>query len=150
VHDGAVTVDPAGIDTVGLSFDSAEGSPADLTGDPAFDQTGTRVVFVSAESGFGARDTNVRDLVEGTTRLVSANADNSDAATFASGQPVFLTGDQVRIAFTSFASNFGQRDLDQAGPLDAPWTKMVVLQDPADATFVAAQFVAENSNLTAD
>jgi hypothetical protein len=36
------------------------------------------------------------------------------------------------------------------GPLDAPWTRMVVLQDPAGATFVAAQFVAENSNLTAD
>lgn len=34
------------------------------------------------------------------------------------------------------------------GPLDAPWTRMVVLQDPAGATFVASQFVAENSDLT--
>lgn len=117
----AVTVDPSGTATVGLSFDSAEGSPADLTGDPAFDHTGTRVVFVSAESGFGPRDTNrsndvyLRDLVAGTTRLVSDDADHGDTNGAASGQPVFLTGSQVRIAFTSFASNFGQSDLDQAG-----------------------------------
>jgi predicted enzyme related to lactoylglutathione lyase len=35
------------------------------------------------------------------------------------------------------------------GPVDAPWTKMVVLQDPGGALFVAAQFVPENAELTA-
>lgn len=36
-----------------------------------------------------------------------------------------------------------------AGPLDAPWTRMAVVKDPQGATFVASQFVAENSNLEA-
>jgi predicted enzyme related to lactoylglutathione lyase len=34
-----------------------------------------------------------------------------------------------------------------AGPLDAPWTRVVVIKDPHGATFIASQFVAENSNL---
>jgi predicted enzyme related to lactoylglutathione lyase len=34
-----------------------------------------------------------------------------------------------------------------AGPLDAPWTRMAVIKDPQGATFIASQFVAENSDL---
>jgi uncharacterized protein len=36
-----------------------------------------------------------------------------------------------------------------AGPFDAPWTRMAVIADPQGATFVASQFVPENSNLEA-
>ena len=36
-----------------------------------------------------------------------------------------------------------------AGPLDAPWTRMAVIKDPQGATFVASQFVQENSDLEA-
>jgi len=36
-----------------------------------------------------------------------------------------------------------------AGPFDAPWTRMAVIKDPQGAMFIASQFVAENSDLTA-
>jgi hypothetical protein len=32
-------------------------------------------------------------------------------------------------------------------PLDAPWVRMTVLNDPQGATFIASQFVAENAEL---
>jgi uncharacterized protein len=34
-----------------------------------------------------------------------------------------------------------------APPFDAPWVRMAILKDPQGATFVAAQFVAENKDL---
>ncbi|MGH9133480.1 MAG: VOC family protein [Ilumatobacteraceae bacterium] len=34
-----------------------------------------------------------------------------------------------------------------AGPLDAPWTRMAVINDPQGATFIASQFVPENKDL---
>jgi predicted enzyme related to lactoylglutathione lyase len=36
-----------------------------------------------------------------------------------------------------------------AGPVDAPWTRSVVIKDPHGATFIASQFVPENRHLTA-
>ena len=36
-----------------------------------------------------------------------------------------------------------------AGPIDAPWTRMAVIEDPHGATFIASQFVPENKDLTA-
>jgi predicted enzyme related to lactoylglutathione lyase len=36
-----------------------------------------------------------------------------------------------------------------AGPVDAPWTRRAVIKDPQGATFVASQFVQENSELEA-
>jgi hypothetical protein len=36
-----------------------------------------------------------------------------------------------------------------SGPVDAPWTRRAVINDPNGATFVASQFVAENSDLEA-
>jgi predicted enzyme related to lactoylglutathione lyase len=36
-----------------------------------------------------------------------------------------------------------------AGPLDAPWTKLVVIKDPQGATFIASQFVPENQDMEA-
>jgi predicted enzyme related to lactoylglutathione lyase len=35
-----------------------------------------------------------------------------------------------------------------APPFDAPWVRLTILKDPQDATFIAAQFVAENQDLT--
>jgi predicted enzyme related to lactoylglutathione lyase len=34
-----------------------------------------------------------------------------------------------------------------AGPVDAPWTRMAVINDPQGATFIASQFVPENRDL---
>jgi len=34
-----------------------------------------------------------------------------------------------------------------AGPFDAPWTRMAVINDPQGATFIASQFVLENKDL---
>jgi hypothetical protein len=34
-----------------------------------------------------------------------------------------------------------------AGPFDAPWTRLAVIQDPQGATFIAGQFVPENKDL---
>lgn len=36
-----------------------------------------------------------------------------------------------------------------AGPVDAPWSRTAVIGDPQGATFIASQFVPENSNLEA-
>jgi predicted enzyme related to lactoylglutathione lyase len=36
-----------------------------------------------------------------------------------------------------------------AGPMNAPWTRMVVIKDPQGATFIASQFVPENKDLEA-
>jgi predicted enzyme related to lactoylglutathione lyase len=36
-----------------------------------------------------------------------------------------------------------------AGPLNAPWTRMALIKDPQGATFIASQFVPENSDLEA-
>jgi predicted enzyme related to lactoylglutathione lyase len=41
------------------------------------------------------------------------------------------------------AQELGGKVLD--GPFDAPWTRLVVIEDPQGATFVAGQFVAENA-----
>jgi predicted enzyme related to lactoylglutathione lyase len=35
------------------------------------------------------------------------------------------------------------------GPLDAPWSRTAVIEDPQGATFIASQFVPENKDLTA-
>ncbi len=36
-----------------------------------------------------------------------------------------------------------------SGPVDAPWARLAVINDPQGATFVASQFVPENKDLTA-
>jgi predicted enzyme related to lactoylglutathione lyase len=36
-----------------------------------------------------------------------------------------------------------------SGPVDAPWTRMAVIQDPQGAAFIASQFVPENKDLEA-
>ena len=36
-----------------------------------------------------------------------------------------------------------------AGPIDAPWSRAVVIEDPQGATFIVSQFVPENKDLDA-
>jgi predicted enzyme related to lactoylglutathione lyase len=36
-----------------------------------------------------------------------------------------------------------------AGPLDAPWSRLAVINDPQGASFIASQFVPENKDVTA-
>jgi len=48
-------------------------------------------------------------------------------------------------ATASKASELGGKIV--AGPLDAPWTRTVVIQDPQGASFIASQFVLENKDL---
>jgi uncharacterized protein len=49
-------------------------------------------------------------------------------------------------ATAALAADLGGKVVE--GPVDAPWTRTAVLEDPGGATFVASQFVAENSDLT--
>jgi uncharacterized protein len=54
--------------------------------------------------------------------------------------------DDVR-AIATRASELGGEVV--AEPFDAPWSRMAVIKDPQGATFVASQFVPENSDLKA-
>jgi hypothetical protein len=36
-----------------------------------------------------------------------------------------------------------------SGPLDAPWARLAVINDPQGASFIASQFVPENKDVTA-
>jgi predicted enzyme related to lactoylglutathione lyase len=36
-----------------------------------------------------------------------------------------------------------------AGPFDAPWARLAVINDPQGASFIASQFVPKNKDLTA-
>ncbi|MDT4923381.1 MAG: hypothetical protein QOG01_1094, partial [Pseudonocardiales bacterium] len=35
-----------------------------------------------------------------------------------------------------------------SGPLDAPWARLAVINDPQGASFIASQFVPENKDVT--
>jgi Tol biopolymer transport system component len=76
---------------------------------------GTTVAFTSSASDLGPTDTNfdtdvyVRHLAAGTTTLVSVAASGTDAADGASSTPV-LSADGTRVAFASYANDFGPPD----------------------------------------
>jgi hypothetical protein len=36
-----------------------------------------------------------------------------------------------------------------SGPLEAPWARLAVINDPQGASFIASQFVPENKDVTA-
>ena len=82
---------------------------------PVLSPDGTKVAFESTVADFGPTDTNgewdvyVRDLVAGTTSLVSTDAGGGDSANGRSLRPVF-SPDSSSIAFTSFGSDFGPTD----------------------------------------
>jgi predicted enzyme related to lactoylglutathione lyase len=54
--------------------------------------------------------------------------------------------DDVAAAATK-AAELGGKVIE--GPIDVPWSRMAVLQDPGGAMFIASQFVPENAGLTA-
>jgi Tol biopolymer transport system component len=91
----------------------------------AFSPDGTEIVFTSTASDLGPTDTNtcpianvtntecedvyVRDLVDGTTTLVSVDASGEDAATGPSRAAAF-TPDGLKVIFTSRAGDLGPAD----------------------------------------
>jgi uncharacterized repeat protein (TIGR01451 family) len=86
---------------------------------PVISPDGTKVAFVSRATDLVPTDTNgaddvfVRDLVAGTTTLVSARADGLDAGNGDSDQPSF-SADGTELAFTSVADDLGPTDGDAA------------------------------------
>lgn len=94
------------------------GATSGLAGwSPTFTSDGRKVVFQSTASGFGPNDTNdaqdvyVRDLVAGTTALVSTNAEGTDSGRSASVDPITSPqGDKV--LFTSLADDLAPGSSD--------------------------------------
>jgi predicted enzyme related to lactoylglutathione lyase len=70
---------------------------------------------------------------------------DGDPDTPANWSVVFAVDDADATA--AKAVELGGEVLD--GPRDAPWTRTAVIKDPQGATFVASQFVQENSDLEA-
>ena len=82
---------------------------------------------------------------EGFIDVVAAHnpiADD-DSQTPAHSSVTFAVDDADAAAAT--ASDLGGDVV--TGPFDAPWTRMAVIKDPQGATFIASQFVPENSDL---
>ncbi len=81
---------------------------------PTISADGQRVAFSSVSSNLFTNDTNgltdifVRDVQDGTTRLVSVSS--SGAPGNSTSQDPFISGNGRYVAFTSFASNLVQGD----------------------------------------
>jgi Tol biopolymer transport system component len=95
--------------------DSANGaSTGGLQRDLGFH--GGRIAFMSRASDFGPNDTNgaadiyVHDLASGTTSLVTANADGTDAANGAVREEIAMSSDGTRVAFTTTGNDLGSTD----------------------------------------
>jgi Tol biopolymer transport system component len=99
--------------------DSANGAS---TGDYRLDLGfhGGRIAFMSWASDFGPNDTNgaadiyVHDLASGTTSLVTANADGTDAANGSVQETIALSSDGTRVAFTTTGNDLGFTDTNGA------------------------------------
>jgi predicted enzyme related to lactoylglutathione lyase len=68
---------------------------------------------------------------------------DGDATTPAHWSVTFAVDDADEVA--AKAKELGATVL--RGPVDAPWVRMAVIEDPQGASFVASQFVAENRDL---
>jgi Tol biopolymer transport system component len=106
---------------------------------PTFSPNGHEIAFTSDATDMGPTDTNrftdvyLRDLTAGTTELVSANGDGTDAGDAgSSSEQVGFSPDGTKIAFVSAAGNLG--------PTDANGTTDVYLRDlsTAHTTLVSA------------
>jgi uncharacterized repeat protein (TIGR01451 family) len=89
--------------------------------DPVFSPDGTRIAFVSRANDLGPTDQDraasdedvyVRDLVTGTTSLVSVDAAGTGSGTWPSIDPLFDPTDSDRLVFTSGADNLQGSDPD--------------------------------------
>lgn len=128
---------------------------------PVFDADGTKLAFASTASNLvgvdtnGASDVFVRDLAAGTTTLVSQNEAGTDSANGAS------TGDHQldlgfhggRIAFVSWASDFGPNDSNGAADIyvhDLASGTTSLVTSNADGTDAANGSVMEEIALSSD
>lgn len=103
------------VDVGGSDSGNAGSSNAVMSAD------GTKVAFDSGATNFGPADADpasnddrygdvyVRDLVTGTTTLVSVNATGTDSGTGRSWNPVF-SPDGTKVAFESHAADLGAND----------------------------------------
>jgi predicted enzyme related to lactoylglutathione lyase len=82
-------------------------------------------------------------FVDVVAMLTPIGADDSDTAAHWS---VTFGVDDVTATVAQAAEHGGTV---VEGPVDAPWTRIAVIDDPQGARFFASQFVAENSELTA-
>jgi Tol biopolymer transport system component len=89
---------------------------------PAFSRDGRELVFVSTANDLGPHDSTppssplgdedvyVRDLVSGTTTLVSANAAGTDAVNHVEADQPLFTPDGSHVVFTTSATGLGPAD----------------------------------------
>jgi Tol biopolymer transport system component len=104
--------------TTQASLTDAEAQPNNQSSEPSISADGTRVAFRSLASnlvagdGNGAWDVFVRNLSFGTTRRVSVSSGGTESNA-ASGAPS-ISGDGLRVAFESQASNLVSGDLNGA------------------------------------
>lgn len=112
-----------GTATTSLVTVGAEGAPSDgQSSSPAFSPDGSKVAFHSWATNLGAVDTNnstdvyLRDLVAGTTVLVSAH-NGTDRSSQVGGDAAgaSFSADGTRIAFTSKSGFLGANDSTRAG-----------------------------------
>jgi uncharacterized repeat protein (TIGR01451 family) len=99
--------------TTDASGDTAANSDS---GAPSFSPDGTKIAFYSDGSDLGPNDTNedwdvyLRDRATGTTSLVSATADGTDAAR---GEEPQFSPDGTKIAYRSAGSGHGPVDTNE-------------------------------------
>ena len=79
------------------------------------------------------------DVVAALSPIADGDFDSS------AGWSVSFAVDDVA-AVAAKASEFGGEVV--SGPLDAPWARLAVINDPQGASFIAGQFVPENKNVT--
>ncbi|MGH9601639.1 MAG: beta strand repeat-containing protein [Terriglobales bacterium] len=95
---------------VSVNLAGTDGGNA-ISDDPVISPDGTKVAFVSGASDLVSNDTQlfpdvfVRDLVAGTTTLVSVNTLGTSSSTGSAGPFLSFSADGTRLAFASSASD---------------------------------------------
>ncbi len=143
--------------SVGMGGASANGPSSS----PVLSATGLAVAFVSTATNLvsgdanGVQDVFVRDLVTGTTGLVSVNADGTGSANGLSQAPS-LSADGRRVAFQSLASNVTTNDIETSvdvfvRDLDSGTTTLasLPLPDVPGARFFSAPLLSPDGRFVA-